>query len=84
MSLEHLRARATNATRDQCLQARALHEAGLKYQEIEVETGLTRWQIRYAVTDGCTPTKGTGRLIKLSETELQNVINWICASRLNR
>ena len=67
---ERLRTRATNAKRDQRLQARALHEAGFKYQEIAVETGLTLWQIQYAVTYGFTPIKGTDRRLKLSETEL--------------
>lgn len=85
LTLERLRnLRATNATWDQRLQARALHEVGLKYQKIAAETGLTLWQVRYAVTHSSTPTKSTGRPSKLSKTELENIITWICASRSNR
>ena len=85
LSLERLRnPRASNATRDQRLQAQALHKAGLKYGEIAAETGLTTRQVRYAVTHGSTPTKSKGRPSKLSENELQSIITWICASRSNR
>ncbi|KAF7507444.1 hypothetical protein GJ744_010375 [Endocarpon pusillum] len=85
LDLQRLRnPRAPNATRDQRLQAQTLHAAGLKYQEIAVQTGLTLYQIHYALRHPATLTKRISRKSKLSDDELQSIINWIYATRANR
>ena len=85
LELERLRnLRAPETTRDQRLQAQTLHESGIKYQEIAAQTGLTLRQVQYAITHTVTPTKRKGRKSMLTDDEVQNIINWICASRKNR
>ncbi|KAF7510769.1 hypothetical protein GJ744_005869 [Endocarpon pusillum] len=76
LNLQRLRnPRAPDATRDQRLQAQSLHVAGVKYQEIAVQTGLTFHQIHYALKHPAIPTKRPGRKSKLTNDEVQSIIN---------
>ena len=76
--------RAKHTTRNQPLQVQVLFGAGLKYQEISIQTDLTLYQVRYAVRHQLTPIKRTGRPCVLTKEEVQDIIAWVCSSRANR
>ena len=51
---------ASDSTRDDRIQAVALREAGLTYEQISQQTGLTQNQVQYAVQHRVTPKKCPG------------------------
>jgi hypothetical protein len=71
-------------TRDQRLQIQALYTAGLKQQEIEHQLRISRNQVRYAIKHPATPSKKRGRHSQLSNEEIERIIEWVCASAVNR
>lgn len=79
-----LRKQAPFATRDQRLQAQTLRAADFTYAQIREQTGLTLHQVQYAITHPLTPQKREARPFVLSEAEVEQIIDWIYASRRNR
>ncbi|KAJ5100899.1 hypothetical protein N7456_006951 [Penicillium angulare] len=68
---------------DQRQEITILRNNGLTYQKIHEKTGYTRDQIRYFLRDSVDLTpqkKKTGRRLKLSKRELDELITWIRSS----
>ena len=71
-------------TRDQRLQAQTLHDIGLTYTQIRAQLGLTLRQIQYALHHRVTPQKRPGRPSVLTQEEVAEIIDWVCALKGNR
>jgi len=71
-------------TRDQRLQAQTLHDIGLTYTQIRAHLGLTLRQIQYAIHHQLTPQKRPGRPSILTQEEVAEIIDWVCALKGNR
>lgn len=90
--LQHLRTPSprpipttTQSTRDLRLRARTLHEIGWSYPQIARHLGLTPRQVQYALTTvNLTPQRRSGRPPLLTPTEVDELIEFICASSYNR
>jgi hypothetical protein len=78
------RVRRQHASRDQRLQVKTLTSAGLKQREIAHQLNMTRNQVQYAQQHPSTPIKRKGRPSILSNTEIERIIEWVCASHINR
>jgi hypothetical protein len=74
----------SHTTRDQRLQAQTLHDIGLSYAQNRAHLGLTFHQISYAIHHRLTPQKRSGRPSILTQEEVAEIINWVCASKGNR
>lgn len=74
-----------NATRDQRLIARALRGQGYTYTQIAQELHITRRQVQLACTDDRpTPRKPPGARRKLSDEQLDEIIDFIRTSKETR
>ena len=73
-----------DTTRDQRLQIQTLHDVGLSYTQIQKQLGLTLRQIQYAARHRITPKKRAGRPSTLTQEEVNEIINWVCALKANR
>jgi hypothetical protein len=71
-------------TRDQRLQAQTLHDIGLPYVRIRDHLGLIIRQIRYAIRHRLTPQKSSGRPSILTQEEVAEIIDWVCALKSNQ
>jgi transposase len=74
----------SHTTRDQRLQAQTLHDIGLSYAQIRAHLGLTFRQISYAIRHRLTPQKRSGRPPVLTQEEVVEIIDWVCALKGNR
>jgi transposase len=71
-------------TRDQRRDVQILYKNGWKHKQIAAQLGLTENQVKYAFHQPATPQKRKGRPGKLTPIEVENLIQWICASKANR
>jgi transposase len=76
--------RQQNTTRDQRIQASTLHKIGWSYRNIGRHIGLSKRQAEYAVKHSLTPRKPTGRPSVVTAETLERIIEWVCASAVNR
>ncbi|KAJ5288298.1 hypothetical protein N7508_011073 [Penicillium antarcticum] len=73
------------ASRDQHVAARTLRAQGYTYSQISLELGITQRQVQKACTDKRpTPRKAPGRARKLSEEQLDEIIDFITSSKETR
>ena len=77
------REKAPDLTRDQRRDIRLLREIGWKYRDIHAFTRATTNQIRTAVGKA-TPRKKTGRPPLLSQAQIDELVDFDCASAKNR
>jgi transposase len=75
---------APDTTRDQRLQIQTLRDAGFIYNQIREQIDVTLNQIQYALQHRITPQKRSGRPPFLAPEEVAEIIEWICASKVNR
>jgi transposase len=78
------RRRTQHTSRDQRLQVHTLHTIGLNQTQIAYQLNITRRQVQYAQNHPSTPSKRSGRRSKLTEQEVEHIIQWVCASSSNR
>jgi transposase len=76
--------RRQEMSRDQRLQVQTLRTAGLSQREVSLQLNLTRDQVRYAASHPPTPSRRSGRPGILSQEEIERIIEWVCASPINR
>lgn len=73
------------ASRDQRIAARTLRDQGLTYSQIASKLGIIQRQVQKACTDERpTPRKAPGRGRKLSEEQLDEIIDYISSSKETR
>jgi hypothetical protein len=72
------------STRDQRVQARILREAGFLYAEIAESLQLTIRQVGIAVRGRATPRRRSGRPPILTTNQVEELIEFIAASKHNR
>lgn len=73
------------ASRDQRVAARTLRAQGYTYAQIAQALGITQRQVQKACTDDRpTPRKAPGRSRKLSEEQLDEIIDFISSSKETR
>lgn len=75
---------STQTTRDDRIRITTLRDAGLTYEQISKQLGLTAHQVQYAVKQPITPKKRSGRPATLSQEEVDRIIKWMTASEENR
>jgi transposase len=77
------RIKAADLTRDQRRDIRLLHSIGWSYSKIRIHTKATIKQIRTALVRG-TPQKRSGRPPILTQAQIEELIEFISASTINR
>ena len=75
---------STQTTRDDRIRVATLRDAGLTYEQISKQLGLTPHQVQYAVKQPSTPRKRSGRPSTLNQEEVDKIIRWMNASEENR
>jgi len=80
------RSKAPDLTRDQKRDCQLLHSIGWSYSQIYKQTGHTIRQIRGACQEGAraTPKKRTGRPPLLTQAQVEELVEFVCASSTNR
>jgi hypothetical protein len=79
------RPRLPHLTRDQRRDCQLLHSIGWSYKEIRRHTGYTKHQIQYACTiQHPTPKKRSGRPPALTLAQVEELVEFVCASTKNR
>ena len=78
------RPRASDLTRDQRRDIQLLRSLGWKYKDIERFTKATPSQVYTACTIRATPTKRPGRPPLLTQAQIEELIEFVCASKENR
>jgi ketohexokinase/beta-glucosidase len=72
-------------TRDDRLQVLTLRDAGFTYQQISAQLGITYHQVQYTCQSRqATPKKARGQPPKLSEEDVDNIIDFITSSKRTR
>jgi len=71
-------------TRDQRRDCQLLHSIGWSYNQIKRHTGYTVRQIQRACSNRATPKKRSGRPPVLSQAQIEELIEFVCASAQNR
>ncbi|KAH7029949.1 hypothetical protein B0J12DRAFT_554637, partial [Macrophomina phaseolina] len=72
-------------TRDERLQCLTLRSVNWEYKQIADKLGYTVRQVRYACNAGHpTPRKKTGRHLKLTQEQANELEVFVCSSRTNR
>ncbi|KAI1003719.1 hypothetical protein K3495_g4489 [Podosphaera aphanis] len=79
-------ARSQRLSRDQCVQIRALHEAGISQTKIADQLGITRRQVGYSLRrkSATTPQKVRSREPMISSTDVDDIEAFIHSSLENR
>ena len=78
------RLRASDLTRDQRRDIQLLRSLGWKYKDIERFTKATPSQVYTAYTIRATPTKRPGRPPLLTQAQIEELIEFVYASKENR
>jgi hypothetical protein len=78
------RKKAGNLPRDQRRDIQLLRSLGWKYNNIHKFTGCEISQIRYAWSHPATPKKNPGRPPVLSQAQIAELVDFVCASTKNR
>jgi transposase len=77
--------RSLNLSRDQQIQACTLHDAGLTYAIIPQRLGCTQRQVQHACqAPQFTPKKRSGRSMKLSQSQQEEIIEFITFTKDGR
>ena len=71
-------------SRDQRRDVRILHSIGWSYSQIHRQTGYTLRQIGFAYRTQATPTKRSGRPPVLTQAQIEELVEFVCASAINR
>jgi len=74
----------SHLTRDQRRDCQLLQSIGWQYAAIQEKTGFSRHQIQYACTTLATPVKRSGRPPLLTVAQIEELIEYVCASARNR
>ena len=79
------RSKASDLTRDQRRDCQLLHSIGWSYSQIHRKTGFTLHQIAGACqADRPTPRKRNGRPPILTQAQVEELVEFVCASAKNR
>ena len=79
------RIKASDLTRDQRRDCRLLHDIGWSYSQIHKKTTYTINQIAYACrVEKATPQKKVGRPPLLTQAQIEELVEFVCASTKNR
>ena len=78
------RSKASNLSRDQRRDVQLLHIIGWSYTQIEKHIGYTYSQIGNAYRLRATPKKKSGRPPILSPAQVEELVEFVCASAKNR
>jgi transposase len=78
------RPKAPKLTRDQRRDVQLLRSLTWKYDDIRRFTGFTIRQIQTACTERATPRKGTGAPRVLTQAQIEELVEFVCASAKNR
>ena len=80
------RTKAIDLTRDQKHDCQLLHSIGWSYPKIEKHTGFTYYQIANACRQGSqsTPKKKSGCPPILTQAQIKELVEFVCASSKNR
>ena len=76
--------KAPTLTCDQRRDCQLLHSIGWSYSQIRTQTGYTVRQIGLACQKRATPQKSTGRPPILSQAQVEELVEFVCASSKNR
>lgn len=79
-----IRHKNTDLSRDERFRCKVLHDAGFTIDQIVEQTGATWRQVQYATTHTTTPRRRSGRPPILTESQIEELIDFIRASRENR
>jgi hypothetical protein len=81
-----LSAKSPDLTRDQKRDCRLLHSIGWSYSQIHRQLGYTVRQIGGACREGTqvTPKKRSGRPPVLTQAQVKELVEFVCASATNR
>jgi len=79
-----VRNKNTDLSRDERLRIKVLCEAGFTIDEVVQRTGATWRQVQYANTHTTTPRRRPGRPPTLTQAQIDELIDFVCASRENR
>jgi transposase len=71
-------------TRDDRLRVRTLLEIGWSIRATARHLGLSKGQVAYASNKPPTPQKRSGRPLVLDQNTIEQIIEWICASKAHR
>jgi transposase len=74
----------SDSTRDQRRDVHALRRAGNTHRQISEATGLSINQVQYALSKPPTPSKRSGRPRKLTEAQVEELIEFVTASKYGR
>ena len=75
--------KASHLTRDQRRDIQLLHSIGWSYSQIHRQTQATLSQIRTAIVKA-TPQKRSGRPPILTQAQVEELVEFVCASSINR
>ena len=75
--------KATHLTRDQRRDIQLLHSIGWSYSQIHRQTKATLNQIRTTIVKA-TPRKRSGRPPLLTQSQVEELVEFVCASSTNR
>jgi len=78
-----VRNKSTDLSRDERLRCKVLCEAGFTIDEVVKRTGATWRQVQYANAHTTTPRRRSGRSSVLTEAQIKELIDFICASNEN-
>ena len=79
------RPKAPDLTRDQKRDCQLLHSIGWSYSQIHKKTSFTLNQVAHACQDlRATPRKRGGRPLILSQAQVEELVEFVCASAKNR
>jgi transposase len=78
------RPRRKHTTRDERRDIQVLREAGKTLQQISDQAGLSVNQVSYALQQPATPSKRSGRPSKLTEAQVNKLIEYIESSQIGR
>lgn len=76
--------RARQLTRDERLRCRHYYELGLTHEQIHQKTNYSIRQIQRACATRATPQKRSGRPVILTQAQVEEVIEFVSASKRNR
>ncbi|EED13759.1 annexin ANXC4 [Talaromyces stipitatus ATCC 10500] len=76
---------STRLTRDDRIRVLTLRDAGLTYSQISSQLQISYRQVQYTCqSQQTTPKKARGQIPKLSETDVDKIIEWISSSKRTR
>ncbi|POR37246.1 Uncharacterized protein TPAR_02558 [Tolypocladium paradoxum] len=83
-SIEKEPGRRSDSTRDQRRDVQLMQSLGISQSAIATRTGLTLSQVQYAASHPASPKKRSGRRPTLTEAQVEDLIEFITASKEGR